>query len=121
MHTRSYLLAFLAPSIICAPLPAPPKPTSQLPTRQPIGASSSSSSSSSITFNPNLKAAITNKRARVRETSTADALAEEKRAYELEVSRGSAGSVVLEGRRGARGTAAADDDIPDAGFEAVVE
>lgn len=119
MHTRSYLLAFLAPSIICAPLPAPPEPTSQLPTRQPIGASSSSSSS--ITFNPNLKAAITNKRARVRETSNADALAEEKRAYELEVSRGSAGSVVLEGRRGARGTAAADDDIPDAGFEAVVE
>ena len=86
MHTHVYLLAIFAPSVICAPLPAP---KSQLSARQPIPFSF---------FDSNLKAAITYERALGRETSSSDALAEEKRAYELEVLRGNVDSVVLKSR-----------------------
>ena len=111
MQARLYLLACLAPLIACAPVPAAPdgrQGSSSL--RYPIAVTSSSSSSSSP-FNPNLKAVITHKRARVRETSAADALAAEKRAYELEVSRGGGISVVSTSAHTA--AAAAADDVPD--------
>lgn len=86
MHTHFYLLAILAPSVICTPLPAP---NSQLSDAKPIADSS---------FGSNLEAAITHKRAQGREVSTSDALAEEKRAYELERLRDNTNFVILKSR-----------------------
>ena len=86
MHTHFYLLAILAPSVICTPLPAS---NSELPDAKPIADFSSDS---------NLEAAITYKRAQGREVETSDALAEEKRAYELKVLRDDTDFVIFKSR-----------------------
>ena len=84
------LLSFL-PSI-CAPLPltlpANNNYNNHLSTRQSVTVPNTS-------FDPDTRAAIAEKRAQGREVATESALAEEKKAYELEVSHGNDDHLVV--------------------------
>ena len=84
MQTNIFLLLAILTShaAVCTPLPPPPR-NSQLSSgqqqqqqQQPSGAHYS--------FDPKLKAATSRKRAQGREAAASSALADEKRAYEIE-------------------------------------